>query len=135
VGGLAIGVLAGGALIASAAVARSGDEIPPPPPRVVKQPKLSAELAQVLRAELENGRGLAVARAKGLQVVGGRIRVVVEARGTRSAVSAALRATGAKLEAWHAGLAQALVAPRMLGTLSRATAVAQVRRPQRVVTQ
>jgi hypothetical protein len=101
----------------------------------VKQPKLSSELAQVLAAELQHGRGLAAARERGLQVVGNSIRVVVESNGTRVAVSSAVQSVGGRFEAWHAGLAQALVAPGALGRLSRAAAVAYVRAPHRLVPQ
>jgi len=119
-------VLAGGVLAVARAV--SGDD-GPRSPQTVKWAKLSSSLAAVLRAELSGGRGLEVARASGLRVRDGRVLVVVEARRTRSAATAAVLAVRGRVVAAHANLVQALVAPRALGPLSRSTAVAFVRAP------
>jgi hypothetical protein len=114
-------------LTASAVASRS--------PLPAKTAKLAPALTRVFRAEVDQGRGAAVAREQGLQVVRGRVRVVIEANGTRAAVASAVRTSGGAVEAWHAGLTQALVPPRALGPLSRSAAVAYVRAPLRLVTQ
>jgi hypothetical protein len=121
------------ALVATASLAASAAATRSPLP--AKTAKLAPELTRVFRAEVDQGRGAAVAREQGLQVVRGRIRVVVEANGTRAAVASAVRTTGGAVEAWHAGLTQALVPPRALGPLSRSAAVAYIRAPKRLVVQ
>lgn len=122
-------VLTGCALTAAHAASR-GDGFPRSAAGV-KWGKLSSELAQVLRAERSEGRGLAVARRTGLTVVGGRVRVVVEARSSRAAAASVVVAVQGRVEASHADLVQALVAPAALARLSSATAVAYVRTPRR----
>lgn len=114
-------------LLGHSAIAE-GDTGSPRP--TVKWAKLSSDLGQVVRAQRTSGRGLATARAAGLRVIGERIRVVVEARGTRAAAVSAVLATGGKVEAQHASLVQALVGPGVLARLADSSAVAYVRAPR-----
>jgi hypothetical protein len=123
-------------VVAGAVLGSAGAEsnIHAPRPRAaVAWTKLSSDLAQVLRAERGHGRGVAVARTSGLAVVGGRVRVVVVIRTSRRAVASAVLGLGGKVEAEHATLVQALVAPSALARLSRAAAVGYVRAPHRLV--
>ena len=124
-------LLVGGAL--GTAVAATNDTRPRHPAIGVTWPKLSSELAQVLHAERARGRGLSVARAKGLSVVAGRVRVVVEVRTSPGVVRSAVLGAGGKIEASHANLVQVLVAPSALDRLSRMPAVRYVRAPHRLV--
>lgn len=123
---LVVILLVGGGL-AAAYAGTSGDGLEPRP---VKWAKLSSPLARVLRAQLENGRGIAVARSIGLRVVDGRVLVVVESDGTRSAAIERVRALRGRVVATHADLVQALVPPGALGALSRSPAVSYVRAPR-----
>ena len=127
-GVLAVAVAAILVGVASALPARDNDQ--PGSPSAGKWAKLSSPLVAVLRAEQTSGRGLAVARANGLRVVRGKVRVVVETRGSLSAARRAVRAAGAEVEAAHADLIQALVAPAALAALTRPSAVAYVRAPR-----
>jgi hypothetical protein len=123
---------AGAASVAAlaAALPSSGDDLPGAP-KVTKPPKLSSQLAAVAEAERRSGRGLAVARANGLYVVRGKVRVVAETRGTRQEARRAVLTVGGEIEAVHADLVQALVGPAKLVALSRQPAVVYVRAPRR----
>lgn len=128
-----VAVIVAGSALAGAQAATNGDDLRVPP-RPVKWAKLSSNLATVLRAQLESGRGLAVARSSGLRVANGRVLVVVEARGARSSAAAAVVAVRGRVVATYADLVQALVAPGALGALSRSAAVAYVRTPASPIT-
>jgi hypothetical protein len=121
-----------GGLLVPAQPATGGDDLRAPT-RTVKWAKLSSELAQVLRAQQSEGRGLVVARGLGLAVANGRIRVVVESRASRTVAVSVVVSSGGKVEATHANLVQAMIAPAGLAKLSSATAVAFVRAPRRAV--
>ena len=129
-----VAVVVAGSALAGAHAATNGDDLRVPP-RPVKWAKLSSHLASVLRAQLDSGRGLAVARSSGLRVTNGRVLVVVEARAARSSAAAAVVAVRGRVVATHADLVQALVAPGALGALSRSDAVAYVRTPASPITQ
>ena len=127
---LASAVLVGGGLVAAQA-APGGDDVRAPRP--VKWAKLSSGLAAVVRAEQEGGRGLVVARQRGLSVKNGRLLVVAESRLGRARTTAAIRDVRGLVVAAHADLVQAYVAPAGLGPLSRSDAVAYLRTPIRPV--
>lgn len=120
-------LLVGGGL-AAAYGATDGDGLRAPRP--VKWAKLSSPLATVLREQLENGRGLAVARSNGLRVVDGRVLVVVETDGTRTATIEKVRALRGRVVATYAGLVQAFVPPVALGALSRSPEISYLRAPR-----
>lgn len=127
--------VAGAASVAALAGAlpSAGDDVPTAP-RAVKVPRLSSQLARVAEAERISGRGLAVARASGLYVTRGKVRVVAETRGSRREARQAVLAVGGEIEAVHADLVQALVAPGKLVALSRQSAVVYVRAPRKPLT-
>lgn len=126
---IVVAVATAASVVASAAALLSpGDDLPQAP-KATKHPKLSAQLVAVVEAE-RSGRGLAVARASGLHVERGRVRVVVETRGPRAAARRAVLAVGGVLEAAHADLVQALVAPGKLVALSKEPSVVYVRVPR-----
>ena len=128
-GALAVGAAA--LVAAGAAASPTPGSDPQPGPRVVaKWAKLASPLVAVLKAERASGRGLAVARANGLRVLRGRVRVVVETQGSRSVARRAIVAAGGEVEAVHANLVQALVAPAALAALTRPAAVVFVRAPR-----
>jgi hypothetical protein len=84
----------------------------PAPAHVLKIPRLSSSLAQVATAQQASGKGAQEGRSRGLDVVGGRVRVVLEAeRSVTAAVRAAVVAAGGEVEASYAGNVQALVPP------------------------
>lgn len=124
---LVVILLVGGGL-AAAYAATDGDGFRAPRP--VKWAKLSSPLATVLRAQLENGRGITVARSIGLRVADGRVLVVVETDGSRAAAIERVRALRGRVVATHADLVQALVPPGALGALSRSPSVSYVRTPR-----
>ena len=133
-GKLVLGLLvaAAAASLAAGAVAlpTSGGDVLPGSRGGAKWAKLSSPLVAVLKAERESGRGLAVARANGLRVLRGRVRVVVETLGSQSVARRAVVAAGGDVEAMHANLIQALVVPAALAALTRPSAVVYVRAPR-----
>lgn len=122
-------VIAAAAAALGAGTACAGDGSRATMPRGTT-PKLANQLATVARAERTSGTGLATARSLGLVVRSSRVRVVVLASGLRAAAVTAVVAVGGKVEAQHATLVQALVAPATLERLARANAVRYVRTPQ-----
>ena len=128
-----LGVLAASAALLAAGAAasptQSGDSLPGSRD-AAKWAKLASPLVAVLKAERESGRGLAAARANGLRVLRGKVRVIVETGGSRPAARLAIVAAGGEVEAMHADLVQALIAPAALAALTRPSAVVYVRAPR-----
>lgn len=95
-------------------------------------PKLDSRLRTVTRATREGGEYSAAgeARTRGLTLVDGRVRVVVEGKGAGSGTAAsAVEAAGGEVEAEYASLAQALVPMSRLGEVARDDGVLLVRAP------
>src|SRR5579862_4374992 len=102
-----------------------------PPPRAAVG-RLESQLAQVARAERSGGAAAAAtqARAEGLSVAAGRVRVIVAARaGDVAGAESAVASAGGSVEAEADGLVQALVAPGSLVQVAASGAVAAVRPP------
>lgn len=102
-----------------------------PVTRSAHSSKLESRLGDVVQAQRTNGRGGAVARARGLDVIQGRVRVVVEARASTAAAREAVTTAGGEVESTYADLVQALVAPGALEALARASAVEYLRPPHK----
>jgi uncharacterized repeat protein (TIGR01451 family) len=108
-----------------AAAAESRDE----PTRGSQPAKLDGPLAAVARAAT-TGRGISTARAEGLEVDGGKVRVVVESLPTQeSAVATEIVAAGGFVETRAGQLLQAYVPPSSLPGLAAYRGAAIVRRP------
>jgi subtilisin family serine protease len=120
---------------AAGASAGSSDRSAQRPPGFAKTAKLASTLAQVAAAERATGGGDAKARSLGLDVRAGKVVVVVSPRADRKAAESAVTAAHGEVEATHAGLVQALVAPAALESLARSAAVAYVRPPQTPIPQ
>lgn len=101
-----------------------------------KHPKMESQLAETASAARTAGdaAALAVAEARGLAVVNGAVRVVIEsATPDRSAARAAVVAAGGIVEAEYADLIQALLPPSALETVAASPDVRYVRAPARAV--
>jgi uncharacterized repeat protein (TIGR01451 family) len=108
-----------------AAAANGRDE----PARGSQPAKLDGALAAVARAAT-TGRGVSTARAEGLAVAGGKVRVVVESLPTQeSAVSTEIVAAGGFVETRAGRLLQAYVPPSSLPGLAAYRGASIVRRP------
>jgi subtilisin family serine protease len=105
------------------------------PPPSAASAKLASGLGEVAKAEREDGRGAEKARAIGLDVEAGRVRVVVEMRGGHADAVSAVAAAGGDVEASYANLVQALVPPGGLEQLASGTVVGYLRPPQRPIEQ
>jgi subtilisin family serine protease len=123
------------ALAAGTAVAATGPghRQLAPIPGVVKAADLDSRLSQVFQSQRDAGRGGPTARGLGLDVVAGRVRVVIEARSGVGAARDAATAAGGEVEGTYANLVQALVPPASLAALSRSPAVAYLRAPHQPV--
>jgi hypothetical protein len=119
----------------SASAARIDEQAPAPERRAAGSERMTSRLAEVAREEDQRGRGAEKARALGLVVRGGRVRVVAEAQGTRGDVHRAISAAGGAVEASYADLVQALVPPASLQTLAGSSAITQLRAPHVPVEQ
>jgi hypothetical protein len=124
--GVAVFVVVGGA------AATPGERPRPPSGSADKHPKLASTLVAVMRVYRARGsaRALEEARARGLYVVAGRIRVVIEARtGRLAGACAAVRAAGGVIEGKHRNLVQALIGPGLLEKVARSADVRYIRPP------
>jgi subtilase family protein/PASTA domain-containing protein len=100
-------------------------------PSQTKRAKLAPQLAAVaLAADEGDDRGALVeARGARLSVVGERVQVVVEARGTRAGAIAAVARVGGTVDGAYANLVQARVLPAEIDALAADPGVAYVREP------
>jgi hypothetical protein len=132
-GFLSLGRVCGVAVVAVAAslavsgiATASGREAPV---RGSQPARLDGTLTAVARAAA-TGRGITTARAEGLAVAGGKVRVVVESRPTQeSAVATEIVAAGGFVEARAGQLLQAYVPPSSLPGLASYRGASIVRRP------
>ncbi|RPH83039.1 MAG: hypothetical protein EHM88_07895, partial [Candidatus Rokuibacteriota bacterium] len=83
----------------------------PPPTATAKHPKLDSHLVDIAAAADTGGTsaGMRVAAEHSVTASDGDVRVVVTAKGSRSAVADAIRAAGGQVDAEYANLVQAFV--------------------------
>src|SRR5687767_5439874 len=105
------------------------------PAQTTQSPKLASNLSELARAERQGGMGAARARAMGLEVEGGRVRVVVESARNDQAARAAVSAAGGEVEAAYEGLLQAMLPFAALEEIARESAVEYVRAPRLALEQ
>jgi len=128
-----LGVFFQGASRAPSAGSPSIDLPPLAHPAVPSTPRnanLDSSLAAVDAKTKAAGKdaGIAFARANGLTVAGGRVRVVVEAS-TLAAAATAVQLHGGTVEATYAGNTQAIVPPGEMAALAASNGVRYVRPP------
>jgi hypothetical protein len=95
-----------------------------------KDPSADWRVVAIAEADRTHGAPAALERARGLglEVVRGRVRLVIEASDVAAAKRGA-KGVGAEVEAAAAGLVQVMAAPGQLARLARSTGVVYVRPP------